>query len=880
MPEIRPQLRAALGETYAIERELGAGGMATVYLAHDLKHDRAVALKVLHPHLAAALGAERFQREIRLAARLQHPHVLTVLDSGEAAGQLWFTMPYVEGESLRDRLNRERQLPVEDALRIACEAAQGLEYAHRHGVIHRDVKPENLLLTEDGNTLVADFGIARAITPGAAPTLTQTGISVGTPAYMSPEQAAGERDLTPRTDVYSLGAVLYEMLAGEPPFTGPSAQAVIARRFSGEVPSVRRARPAVPEPIEHAVTRALAVLPADRWLSAAEFARALGAGATTVTRVVPHAPAASTGALAPLRRRPLVATLLLGVALGLGALFAWRYGTASDAGAGPPRLAVLPFENLGDSADAYFADGITDAVRGKLTALPDVAVIARTSSEEYAHTTKPPDEIARELGVRYLLTGTVRWARNGDGPSRVQVSPELVEVDGEGAPRSTWQRSFDAPLTDVFQVQSEIAGQVASALDVALSPTDQHELAERPTRDLDAYDAYLKGEAITAVDVPSLRRAAAFYEQAVARDSTFGIAWARLAYARASLYYRSLAKQPAAPIERALDRARALAPDAVETYRARAMYQLNVLGDRRAARAAAEEGLARYPSNPDLLRGVANTEIVLGDVESGVARLRRALALDPRSAPTLRSLGNNLLLLHRPAEARDAFRPLLAILAADAIPTRQALVMCSLEEGDLAGARRVLAEAPPDVDRARLLAYNAMYQDLYWVLDRAQQDTVLALPPAVFAIDGDQAARALAYAQILHQRGDTAAARRWADSARVSYEALAQESPENVQLPSLIGLALAYEGRYADAVRAAQRGVALARADSLAQYDLLLYNQHLLARIHILAGDHEAALDVLEPLLEQRYYLTPGWLRIDPAFAPLRGDPRFERLVK
>src|SRR5882724_8010212 len=236
-------LREALSQSYALERELGRGGMAIVYLAHDLRHDRSVALKVLLPELAATLGPERFQREIHFAARLQHPHILTVLDSGEAAGQLWFTMPFVEGESLRDRLRRERQLPVDDALRIAVEAARALDYAHKHGVVHRDIKPENIMLTSDGSTLVADFGIARGL--GGDDGLTQTGFSVGTPAYMSPEQAAGDKALDARTDVYSLASVLYEMLAGEAPYTGPTAQAIAAKRLTEPPPSVRSARPSV-----------------------------------------------------------------------------------------------------------------------------------------------------------------------------------------------------------------------------------------------------------------------------------------------------------------------------------------------------------------------------------------------------------------------------------------------------------------------------------------------------------------------------------------------------------------------------------------------------------------------------------------------------------
>jgi serine/threonine-protein kinase len=331
--------------------------MATVFLAQDLRHDRPVALKVLHPDLAHALGPERFQREIKLAARLQHPHILTVHDSGAAAGQLWFTMPFVEGESLRDRLRRERQLPVDAAIRIATEAARALEYAHRHGVIHRDIKPENLLLTSDGSTLVADFGIARALA-GADDRLTETGLAVGTPAYMSPEQAAGDKTLDARTDVYSLGAVLYEMLAGQPPFTGPTAQAIIARRFSGEVPRVRQTRPSVSEQLDAAVSRALAPVVADRFSSAEEFARAL-TSATVTSPSVASASLPSSRPAAPeggqrrtpqlsrlaARRVPLAAvTLVLGFLVGLGMLFAWRRThIATEEGSGPKRLAVLPF---------------------------------------------------------------------------------------------------------------------------------------------------------------------------------------------------------------------------------------------------------------------------------------------------------------------------------------------------------------------------------------------------------------------------------------------------------------------------------------------------------------------------------------------------------
>ncbi|HEX6645346.1 MAG TPA: serine/threonine-protein kinase, partial [Gemmatimonadales bacterium] len=482
MTGVPRDLAAGLATAYSLERELGRGGMATVFLARDLKHKRPVALKVLHPELSQALGPERFRREIDTAARLQHPHILTVHDSGEAGGRLWYTMPFVEGESLRDRLRRERQLPVDEALRIAREAALALDYAHRHGVIHRDVKPENLLLSADGDTLVADFGIARSL-EGADDALTQTGVVIGTPAYMSPEQASGEAALDARSDVYALGSVLYEMLAGEPPFTGPTAQAITAKRFRDPVPSVRRVRSSVPEGVDRALQRALALVPADRFATAAAFEKALAASADRQDTSDAH----------PRRIGVLVGTAVL-LTLALAAIFAWTR-RAVPAQEGTKRIAVLPFENLGDSSDAYFADGLTDAIRGKLAAVPGFEVIASTSTSEYRGTAKSPSQIARELGVRYLLLGRVRWDKGGN-ISRIEVSPELIELALAGAPATRWQQPFSAALTGIFEVQADIATRVASALDVALAAETRSRIAARPTASLEAYDAFLQGQEV------------------------------------------------------------------------------------------------------------------------------------------------------------------------------------------------------------------------------------------------------------------------------------------------------------------------------------------------------------------------------------------------
>jgi eukaryotic-like serine/threonine-protein kinase len=653
VPERRERLQEALAQRYALERELGRGGMAVVYLARDLRHDRPVALKVLLPSLSQSLGAERFLREIRTAARLQHPHILSVHDSGDADGQLWFTMPYVEGETLRRRLQREGQLPLPDALRIAREVADGLDFAHRHGVVHRDVKPENILLS-DAHALVADFGISRALAGEAASdSLTESGVSLGTPAYMSPEQASGG-PVDARTDVYALGAVLYEMLAGEAPFTGPTAQAIIAKRFHTDAIPLRAVRPSVPEHIERAVARALARVPMDRFASAAELAGELEVGASTAVPATASRPRAG---------RTWLLLLLLGVVLGLGVLFGWSRmhhpTTAGDATL--KRVAVLPFENLATGDKVYFAEGITDEIRGKLATVPGLQVTARTSSARYAGSDKRPEEIGRELGVEYLLSGTVRWDQEGGG-SRVRVSPELIQASS-GATR--WQQSFDAPITDVFRVQADVAERVARELGVALAAGARRHLESRPTGDLDAYDLYLRGRHAwhqrTAAGLAEARR---LLEQAVAADPGFAPAHAALADV-----FTVLPLWSDLPPDQTYPRARAAALEALRLDSMLASPYA-VLGDYAAmyawnwpeAERNFRRSLALDPNN-------ANTHhwyhgdylLALGRWDEAIREARRARELDPLSLTINGAAGRALYSAGRAEQSIPELRNIVAM---------------------------------------------------------------------------------------------------------------------------------------------------------------------------------------------------------------------------
>lgn len=517
------RLTAALAGRYRVERELGAGGMATVYLAYDLRHDRHVALKVLLPDLASTIGTERFLREVRITASLTHPHILPLLDSGEAAGRLFYVMPYVEGGTLRDILRQQPQLGIARALEITRQVADALAYAHVHGVLHRDIKPENILF-QSGHALVGDFGIAGALAAsGAGEHLTKTGALLGTPAYMSPEQATGERDLDARTDVYSLACVTYEMLTGEPPFTGPTSQVVLVRRLTETPRAVSATRKAVPAGVDAAVARALAPA-ADRFSTVAEYAAALE---------MPNAPSMPR----PTGRQWLVGVAVLMVVASAGYWAIQRAG-ASKAPAELPRLAVLPFENLGGADDEPFTDGLTDEITSRLAEISGLRVVSRTSAKRFKNSDLSMKQLGEQLGADYILEGTVRTDRASGSAGAARVIPQLIRASDDV---HVWQNRFDASLNpgDIFRVQADIARQIANSLRITLGETERARIDMPTTSDSAAYRLDQLGRFHWAKrDAEGLLRAVQYFSEAIARDSGFVDAYAGLT--AASLSYLTL----------------------------------------------------------------------------------------------------------------------------------------------------------------------------------------------------------------------------------------------------------------------------------------------------------------------------------------------------
>jgi eukaryotic-like serine/threonine-protein kinase len=623
--ELLRGLSASLADRYRLDRELGQGGMATVYLAHDLKHGRDVALKVLRPELAAVLGPERFLREIRLTARLQHPHILPVFDSGDDAGQLWYTMPFVVGESLRQRLSREHRLALDEARRIAREVADALGHAHAQGVVHRDIKPENILLSGH-HALVADFGIAKP-TRGAGEQLTEAGLSVGTAAYMSPEQAAGEADLDGRSDLYSLGCVLYEMLTGEPPHGGPTAQAIIAKRMTLPPPAARTLRPNLPEGVDQALQRVLATVPGDRYASAEEFAAALGGEAPTAkTSQNIATPLTIPASRTPAWRRPVVVGAAL-LCLVAGFAATWRLCCLKPSIALANAVATLPFR-VTDPTLVEYREGLVDLLSGALDGAGGIRAIgARTSLKrwyaEVGREGEGDDEavnrVAHGLGARYALTGAVIPIGGG----RVRLAAELSDLVADSILHAAAEGPPDSLALLAQRVATELVRRIAgpSARLVSGGPF--------ATRSLDALKAYLEGE--RAFREARYPEAIGAFDRAIAADSGFALAQFRRA---AAVGWTRSPHSPAGVRSEVLTALPKLGRH--DSLLVRGSWELSK-GLRPALRSL--ETLTReYPEDPEAWYLLGDAYYHLG-MEHGIApervdsAFRKAIALDSTFAP-------------------------------------------------------------------------------------------------------------------------------------------------------------------------------------------------------------------------------------------------------
>jgi serine/threonine-protein kinase len=663
-----PLLQQALSDRYLFERELGRGGMSRVYLARDRRYEREVAVKVLDPEIATAVGAERFLREIRITAQLQHPHIVPLLESGEAAGLLYSVMPYIEGESLRDRLMARGRLAAAEAVSIACGVADALEYAHRRGVNHRDIKPENILIS-NGLPVVADFGIARAVGLAGGATLTGVGFPIGTAAYMSPEQATAASPVDGRSDIYSLGCVLYEMLSGRMAFSGPTLKSVLTQQLTTDPPLVPLTQPDVTPELVAVVRRSLAKQPADRYPTAGELAEALRGLLSSLPRLstpVPVVPAESSGGpgrwLVPLALVVVAGALVLALIRGRT-----ERDPAGFRGGSPyaASVAVLPFDNLnGDATNEYFSEGITDEIIGQLAQVESLKVISRTSVMALKGTSLTLPQIAETLGVRHIVEGAVR--RQGD---RVRVTAELIEAATDA---HLWAASFEGNLADSFRVQEEIARKVSQQLLSSIRGLRPMAPAAMPARGA-AFDATLRGRSLLERHDPvALDSAVGVFGEAVKADSAYAPAWAGLATAYANyVVYGFVGRvelyQALAEGRRAAERAVALAPDLAEGHHALADIGALGLGPEPDILNELRTAQRLSPSSADVRMAMAHALGRNNRWDQALEESQRALALDPLSTGLRHSAIALALGARRYDLAADEARRARALVPADIV---------------------------------------------------------------------------------------------------------------------------------------------------------------------------------------------------------------------
>ncbi len=605
------KLRDALSQTYSIDRELGKGGMATVYLAQDLKHDRVVALKILHPDLAASLGPDRFLREIKLAARLNHPHILPLFDSGEADGFLYYVMPYVEGESLREKLDREQQLSIDEAVHHGRAIASALDYAHRQGIVHRDMKPENVMLYE-GEAMVMDFGIAKAVSAAGSETLTQTGMMVGTPAYVSPEQAAGETNLDGKSDQYSLGCVVYEMITGERPFSGATPQAIMAKRFSETPKPLRTIRNTVPESVEKAVGRAMSTDAGSRYSTTAQFGQALASGSVvtpTSTATLPVSPASAAKS-----------------------------------------VAVLPFANQSaDPENEYLTDGIADEIISALTKIQSLRVASRTSAFAFKGKNEDIGEIGHKLKVSTVLEGSVR--RHGN---KLRVTAQLVNVaDGS----NLWSERYDREIEDIFEIQDDIAQSIVKALRVILTEGEKKQIEKARVVDVKAYDYYLRGrQYFHHFRRKSLEFARQMFNRAIEIDPEYGRAYAGVADSCSLLYkYFDAREANLRQADSASRKAIELEPENAEAHVARAVA-MSMARKWDDATAEFDQALKLDPKNFEASYWFGRMHLTQGEFDDAVKLFERAALIRPDDYQIPGFLAQALYPLGRTDEGEAQFR--------------------------------------------------------------------------------------------------------------------------------------------------------------------------------------------------------------------------------
>ena len=878
---------------YKILEKLGEGGMGVVYKAEDTKLDRTVALKFLPHHLTAnAEEQARFLQEAKAAAQINHPNVCSIIDIQEFKGEQYIVMEYIDGETMRAKI-RNAGLKIEDAVSYAIQIGEALAEAHSKGIVHRDIKCENIMVNSRNQVKVMDFGLAKL---KGSLKLTKASSTVGTLGYMAPEQIQGG-EVDARSDIFSFGVVLFEMLTGHMPFRGEHEASMMYSIINEDPEPATKYRPELPADILHIFNRSLEKDPADRYQSMNDLLidlRRIKRESTKISRAslaampVPErrGPAARAGAS---RRSPLRLILFaLAGALVVGALVTvfllFRGGpSGSSASGGKKMMAVLPFENMGTPEQEYFADGITEEITSRLSGLSGLGVIARTSVMQYKKTTKSLQDIGKELGIEYVLQGTIRYGATEDGKVRVRINPALVRVSDA---TQVWSQPYDAVFSDVFKLQSDISTQVAGALGVTLLQPERQSLETKPTENAEAYDFYLRGSDYyrRSYLVQDFRIAIDMFQKAVALDPKFTLAYARLAETHAAMFwfYYDHSPERLSMSKTVIDEALRIDPNSADAHVSLGFYYYwGFLDYENALKEFAFAEKIR-PNDSRLLLGIASVQRRQGKMDLAIENMEKALQIDPRSSEVVYNTSQTYTLVRRYPDALRLIDQAI-FLTPDVI--NRYVYKSSIYlvwSGNTAKAQDALNQAASNSGFGAswsVIAEQAQISMIRGEYDKALA-AVLGAPEKVVGDDEDQfqyAPKKQILAQIYGLLNKKELERAYHDSSRIALEALLHDHPDDPRYHSALGIDLAGLGQKEAAIREGKKGVELMPLEKEAWRGS--YRLRDLARIYVMTGEFDKAIDLLGVLLAAPTEISAAVLTTSPVWAPLRALPRFQTLL-
>jgi serine/threonine protein kinase/Flp pilus assembly protein TadD len=875
---------------YKIKEKLGEGGMGVVYLAEDTKLDRLVAIKSLPQRIASnAEERERFKIEAKAAAALNHQNIMTIHNIEEIGDQLFIVMEYIDGEELKEKV-KSKKLEVEDVVDIAIQIASGLQAAHNKNIVHRDIKAGNIMVTDDGQIKIMDFGLAKV---QGSEQLTREGTTIGTAAYMSPEQASHE-EVDMRSDIWSFGVILFEMLTGKLPFKGDYEAAILYDIVHASPESIQSVKPEVPEKLSEIVDHCLEKDKSKRYQTILEIIEDLKS-LQSDSRLVDGSNSSSEGKSHPLaasndnsgyhspseknKKKMIIMISFLAITIVIVIIFFFYDKTESESVVSTQKmLVVLPFKNLGASEQEYFADGITGEITSRLSGISGLGIIARSSAMQYKNSTKSIKQIGEELGVEYLLDGTVQWELLPDGKKRVRVNPELIQIVNA---TQIWSKPYEADFSSVFKLQSEIATQVASAMDITLLQGERRSIEQELTANSEAYDYYLRGLNYyqDTYDIDLWRIAEQMYEKAIELDPQFAAAYARLSNIYSDFYwfYHDRTQKVLEKSWKYIEKAEQINPDLYIVHTVKGWYFYHGFLDYENALTEFYRALELKPNDEDAYMGIGSVLRRQGKMEEAVEVFKKAIAMNPRSPLNYDQVGETLFLLRRYDEAREFMERSISMAPDDAFAYPFLADILVIQQNKTKEARKLLENhmknAGSDFD---FFKYNLAKLDLF---DRKYDDALKQIEN--FESVNSQFSywpKELLQAQIYGYKNDQEKKKYFYKKALQLINIKLEEQPEDSRYHSTLGIIYAGLGQKEKALLAGQRGMELLPVSKEAWRGS--FRERDMAVIYTMVGEEEKAIKLLDELLSRPTDFSVSMIKLNPVWDPLRKNPQFISLLE